>query len=106
MTEQNDGRSLTKSTVDATILALWRRYGGKAWEPSGGTNTPNARRLIGDGFVEVCDMRCGFEAFKDAGLRLTEAGKLAAQAIEARSGETRKRLDPTDESAVHAPEKE
>lgn len=69
------------SVPRASIAKLWAHTHGKAWEPNGGTNTPSARKLIAAGYVEVCDLRCGFEALRDAGLRWTEAGRIAAQAI-------------------------
>ena len=75
----------------AAILKIWQATKGRAWEPRGGTKNPQVRRLIDAGYVRVCDMRFGFEAMKDAGLCWTEAGKIAAKAIEA--------------SAFHAPEK-
>lgn len=72
------------SIPSAEILKIWQVTKGRAWQPKHGVNHPQVRRLIDAGYVEICDMRWGFEAMKDAGLQWTEAGKLAAQALAAR----------------------
>lgn len=61
------------------LVALWKKTGGKAWEPPD-MNCPTVKRLIDAGYVRRCTMRCGFEAF-DTGLQWTEAGKLAVRSI-------------------------
>lgn len=53
---------------------LWAHSGGKAWEPGSGLQHPSVLRLIEGGWVKVCTMRCGFEAF-DTGLNWTDAAR-------------------------------
>jgi hypothetical protein len=58
---------------------LLQRTGGEAWEPP----DPRADRfdtLIAGGYLVRCDMRCGFEAFRDSGVRWTDAGRRAIEA--------------------------
>lgn len=68
---------------------LWNKTEGKAWEPDCGLRHRFVEALIAGGWVKVCTMRCGFEAF-DTGLTWTDAARayFAASAIETRSAET------------------
>lgn len=57
-----------------SLRKLFERTGGKAWEPPT-PNYPWIVKMIEAGYLRRCDMRCGFEAFKDAGLTFTDAGR-------------------------------
>jgi len=52
---------------------LWMRTEGKAWEPPS-LKHPSVTALIEGGWVRICTMRCGFEAF-DSGLQWTDAAR-------------------------------
>jgi hypothetical protein len=56
------------------LRTLWEKTGGRAWEPPA-PGYPWIVRMIEAGFVRRVDMRCGFEAMKDAGLAFTDAGR-------------------------------
>jgi hypothetical protein len=84
-----DGRDLK------LLESLFELSGGKAWSPA----DPRADWLttvIAAGYLVRCNMRCGFEAFRETGLRFTDAGR---RAIEARIA--LRRADEID-SAVRA----
>ena len=58
------------------LKQLWEKTKGKAWEP------PDLRhdffeRMIAAGYLKRVDGRCGFEAFKDAMIAWTDAGRAA-----------------------------
>jgi len=65
---------------------VFERTGGEAWEPLNPWY-PWLERMIGAGFLRRCDMRCGFEAFKDSGLVFTDAGRIVLAALRARASE-------------------
>jgi hypothetical protein len=64
-----------------SLAVLLEKTGGKAWEPPA-PRYPWIVKMIDAGFLKRCDMRCGFEAFKDTGLRFTDAGILALTLLE------------------------
>lgn len=61
------------------LAILYEKTGGKAWEPPA-PNFPWLVRMIEAGYLRRCDMRCGFEAMKDAGITWTDAGHEAMRA--------------------------
>lgn len=67
---------MTEEKKMSILRDLWKQTGGKAWEPKD-PSLPLFDEWIKAGYVRRCDMRCGFEAFKDAGIAWTEAGKAA-----------------------------
>lgn len=62
------------------LLILFAKTKGEAWEPPV-PKFPWLITLIEAGYLKRCDMRCGFEAFKDSGVTWTEAGRQAVQSI-------------------------
>lgn len=77
----------------ATLAECWRRSGGKAWEPRGGTNTLSVRKYVEAGYLKVVNGRCGFELLKDAMVDWTEAGRTAFHQRES-AGESSERSAP------------
>jgi hypothetical protein len=53
---------------------LWAATNGRAWEPKSGLNHPFVAALLDGGWVKICTMRCGFEAF-DTGLTWSNAAR-------------------------------
>jgi len=90
--------ALRDGIPSAHIKLLWGKTHGKAWEPQN-LKAPLIVHLIDAGYLKRCAMRCGFEAF-DTGVDWTDAGKVAAKAIEARSVETARLDGDSHESAV------
>lgn len=73
------GEELTANEM-RVLRDVFERTRGQAWEPP----QPDSRivkRWIEAGYVRRCDMRCGFEAFKDTGLNWTEAGRAALSTL-------------------------
>lgn len=70
-----------KPPTAGQLANLWRRTEGKAWEPPS-LRHPSVVALIDGGWVKVCTMRCGFEAF-DTGLQWTDAARAYFAVIEA-----------------------
>lgn len=62
------------------LLILFEKSNGQAWEPPA-PNYPWLVKLIDAGYLKRCDMRCGFEAFKDSGVTWTQAGRDAIAAM-------------------------
>jgi hypothetical protein len=60
------------------LREMWRRTKGEAWEPQNPKHEL-LDRLIAAGYLKRVDGRCGFEAFKDAMIAWTEAGRAAMQ---------------------------
>jgi hypothetical protein len=87
MTVEQVDRALDERDL-AQIDTLLNRTQGRAWEPPA-PNHPWLRKLTEAGVLRRCDMRCGFEAFKETGLEWTEAGRLVVElraALAARDG--------------------
>jgi len=63
------------AAMDAGDLArlVFAKAGAAAWEPPE-PNHPTIIKLIDAGYLRRCDMRCGFERFRDTGVKWTEAG--------------------------------
>lgn len=57
------------------VKKCWRHSPAQAWEPRGGTRTPNIRRLVEAGYLRVVDGICGFERLKDAMVTWTEPAR-------------------------------
>jgi hypothetical protein len=70
-----------KAPTPAQLANLWIKTGGRAWEPPS-LRHPSVIALIEGGWVKVCTMRCGFEAF-DTGLKWTDAARAYFAAVEA-----------------------
>jgi hypothetical protein len=62
------------------LVILFEKSNGQAWEPPA-PNHPWLVKLIDAGYLKRCDMRCGFEAFKDSGVTWTQAGRDAIAAM-------------------------
>lgn len=62
------------------LVLLFEKTNGQAWEPPA-PHYPWLVKLINAGYLKRCDMRCGFEAMKDAGVTWTQAGRDAIQAL-------------------------
>jgi hypothetical protein len=60
---------------------LWARTKGEAWEPECGLRHPFVAALIDGGWVKICTMRCGFEAF-DTGLNWSDAARAYFAALQ------------------------
>lgn len=57
------------------LAIIFEKTKGEAWEPPS-PNYPWLTRMVAAGFLRRCDMRCGFEAFRDSGLTFTDAGRI------------------------------
>lgn len=68
-----------------SLVALFVKCGGKSFEAKD-PNGKTANRLIELGMMRRCDMRCGFEAMKDAGLAWTPAGRAVVAALQTIKG--------------------
>jgi hypothetical protein len=53
----------------------------QAWEDRPRRTIRGSVKLIDAGYLKRCDMRCGFEAFKDSGVTWTQAGRDAIAAM-------------------------
>lgn len=58
------------------VHRIWKAVDGKAWEPPD-PHSPFIDEMIEAGYIRRCNMRCGFELLKDAGVTWTEAGRMA-----------------------------
>lgn len=76
------GNAKPKLPTPDQLAMLWDKTKGKAWEPQSGLSHPFIATLIDGGWVKICTMRCGFEAF-DTGLNWSDAARAYFAAKEA-----------------------